>query len=393
MYASSDSRELAVVMAGTSWDGIWMPERHIALQLARRLPVLWVDPPISYLSPLRDPTARQALREERLREVSPNVTRLSPVTVPGVSRPLLREIAARQTRRAVRRAVAELGSPVHCTIVASPADMLDVVPSPRRVLYGTDDFVAGAGLTGTGSSWLQRGTRRQLADADLVVVSSPALREKWLPSRPDIEVVPNGCDAARFAAAELARAPADIELPAPIAGFAGHMSERIDLAMLEAVAATGVSLLLVGPRQPSFEISRLDRLLALPNVQWVGPKPFDQMPAYMGAIDVGLTPYVRSDFNHSSFPLKTLEYLAAGLPTVASDLPAHRWLGTEHVTIVQEPEEFAAAVQVLLRTPRSRSEASARRAFAARHSWESRGTELARLLDLAALHPSPAPIP
>ena len=47
--------------AGTSWDGIWQSERHVAMHLAERHPVLWVDPQISHLSPMRNPAASEAL--------------------------------------------------------------------------------------------------------------------------------------------------------------------------------------------------------------------------------------------------------------------------------------------------------------------------------------------
>ena len=73
--------------------------------------------------------------------------------------------------------------------------------------------------------------------------------------------------------ADLAPVPPDVTLPGPIAGFVGHMSERIDLAMLEAVAATGASLLLVGPRSPTFEIAKLDALLARRTCSGWAPSP------------------------------------------------------------------------------------------------------------------------
>ena len=60
----------------------------------------------------------------------------------------------------------------------------------------------------------------------------------------------------------------------------------------------------------------MEALLARPNVQWVGAAPFERLPTYMRAIDVGIVPYADSAFNQE-LPLKTLEYLAAGRPTVA----------------------------------------------------------------------------
>jgi teichuronic acid biosynthesis glycosyltransferase TuaH len=371
---------LVVMVPGNPWDGHRLGQHHLATHLAERATVLWVDPPISYLTPLNDGDAAATLREDRLRWVAPRIARLSPVTVPGKTRPVLRELALRQARRAVRGAVAQLGGRVHSTIVASLQDMLDVVPGAQRVFYGTDDYVAGAALMGTDPRWLEQVERRQLEKADVVITVSPVLQEKW-----GGHLVPNGCCAERLAAADDAERPADVDLPEPIAGFFGHLSDRIDLAMLEAVAATGASLLLVGPCSPTFERGRLDGLLAQSNVRWVGPKPFEAIPAYLGAVDVGLTPYAQSAFNTASFPLKTLEYLAAGRPAVVSDLPAHRWLDTPHVRIASTPEEFAAATFTALARPASEAEAAERRAVGARHSWSARADQVAALLGLDEL--------
>jgi len=381
--------DLVVIVAGTSWDGIWMPERHVAMHLAERCPVLWVDPPISCLTPLRSRAAAGALREPRLRPVAPNIMRLSPVTVPGPSRPVLRDVALRQARRAVQRAIASLGGRVHTTIVASLADMLDVVPHARRVFYGTDDFVAGAQLMGTDPGWLQRSERKQLTLADVVVAISPVLWEKWSVQRPDVKMIPNGCAAAHFEMVDEAPLPADVSLPRPIAGFVGHLSERIDMGMLEAVAARGHSLLLVGPRQPTFEIAKMDALLQRPNVQWVGTKEFAELPSYLRVIDVGLTPYRQSQFNRASFPLKTLEYLAAGRPVVASDLPAHRWLETEHVSIAHDPVEFAAQSGARLADGVRDGDVAERKALAARHSWAARTGQIAALIGLESVAATP----
>jgi teichuronic acid biosynthesis glycosyltransferase TuaH len=374
--------ELLVMVPGNPWDGNPLGQHHLARHLSERMPVLWVDPPISYLTPLNDPSTTAALREDRLRPVAPNITRLSTVTVPGVTRPVLREVALRQARRAVRRAVETLGADVRATIVASLNDMLDVVPSAQRVFFGTDDYVAGAALTGTDPQWLERLERRQLAKADVVIAVSPELRRKWGADRPDAQLVPNGCRAEHLATADAVPTPADASMPGPVAGFIGHLSDRIDLEMLAAVADLHVSLLLVGPRSPTFELAKLDALLARPNVRWVGPKRFEELPAYLGAIDVGLTPYRQSAFNHASFPLKTLEYLAAGRPAVVSDLPAHRWLATPHLTIADTPETFAERTLELLARPWRPEDAAARRAFGARHSWSARAREVAGLLGL-----------
>ena len=386
---SASADELVVVIAGTTWDGMWVSERHVAVQLAAHARVLWVDPPVSIRFALGRSSPVGILRRSRLRQVDRNIWRLTPLTVPGVTRPLLRGIAARQARHAVRRAIADLGGRVRATIVASLSDMLDVAPGAQRVFYATDDFVAGAELVGMSARWMKQMERRQLERADVVITVSQELRNKWSPHHPNIVVVPNGCDAERFATTDEAPLPEDVQLEGPIAGYVGLMSDRIDLPMLERIAESGASLLLVGPRQSTFDLAKMQALIDRPNVQWVGGKSFEDMPSYLRVIDVGLTPYTQSAFNRGSMPLKTIEYLAAGRPVVATDLPAHRELDTPHVAIASTPEEFAALTSAYLTAASSRGQAATRRAFAERHSWRQRTADICAAIGLDLRDPAP----
>jgi teichuronic acid biosynthesis glycosyltransferase TuaH len=219
------------------------------------------------------------------------------------------------------------------------------------------------------------------SQADTIVAISPAIADSYRGRGYDPIVVPNGVETAAFATVDDAPLPADVGLPAPIAGYIGHISDRMDLSLLEAIAESGMSLLLVGPRQSTFgEDMRLSHLLAMSNVQWVGSKPFDELPSYLRIIDVGLLPYTNSEFNRASFPLKTLEYLAAGRPVVATNLPAIEWLDTDLITIAEEPPEFALRTAEQAATVRSPDLVAQRRAFAAKHSWSMRVEQLAEVL-------------
>lgn len=373
---------LTVVCAGTSWDGIWFPEKHIADRLTAYGPVLWVDPPVSPLSPRRNPDVAASLSGPRLRLVRPGLARLTPVVLPGMRRPGMEVVTELLVRRALRSAVTQLHCTVRAVVIACPDVLFGECGEQLRVVYATDDFVAGAALMGVGVAQVRRNERRLAEQADLVVGVSQSLVDHWSALGKSAVLVANGCDDSMFATADEAPWPGDVDLPRPIAGFIGHLSDRIDLTLLEAVASTGRSLLLVGPRQPTFEIGRMERLLGLPNVRWVGPKPFEALPSYMRVIDVGLTPYAGSDFNRASFPLKTLEYLAGGRGVVATDLPAVRWLDSPLITVASEPAEYAAAVLRALDEPRPPALVAERRSLAGRHSWSARTAEFAAALGI-----------
>lgn len=79
--------------------------------------------------------------------------------------------------------------------------------------------------------------------------------------------------------------------------------------------------------------------------------------------------------------MKTLEYLAAGRPVVATSLPATRSLDTELVTLADAPDEFAASVARQAPLAREPELVAARRAFAAQHSWADRAQRLVGLLE------------
>jgi len=377
--------DLVVLAAGVSWDDPWMSEKQLALALSTKVPVLYVDPPVSILTPLRRPHVRLTSLGPSIQFLLPGLARVTPVSVPGVSRPVLRDIAAAMTRRAVRRAVHKLGGRVDAIIAASFDDVLTSCPSRVRVLWGTDDWVAGADLMGLSAARLREEENRQLASADLVLGVSQPLADRWAAPGRAVHVFPNGCNAQAFAQTDSQVVANDVTLAAPMAGFIGHISERIDIRLLEEVAATGINLLLVGPVALTSSLAGFDALVARPNVQWTGPRPFQELPRYLAAMSVGLTPYALSDFNLSSYPLKTIEYLAAGLEVVSSDLPAARALPPDLVHVTSTPEEFASLTARLVSAPVDEKGRTARQNFARSQSWDARSDQLLAVLEHPAV--------
>lgn len=371
---------MIVYCAGMSWDRPTGTDKQMASRLVRYAPVLYVDPPESILHSIRQRRPRE-LFAPRLTQTGPRFARLTPLTPPGVSRPLTRRLARAVVRLSIRRAVRKLGADVEVIVVASLDDLLSSTEARQRVFYGTDDFVAGAELMGLDASWLEGEESRQLAAATRVIAVSPALQARWLPRHPAVSMIPNGCDTDVYVGEDVVL-PDDVQLPEPIVGLVGHLSERLDMSVLEGIAAHGASLLLVGPITPALNVERFAALTARPNVTWVGSKPYDQLPRYLRLFKVGITPYVDDDFNRRSFPLKTLEYLAAGKAAVSTDLPATRWLGTPLIRSVSSPSEFVKAVLTLLAEPDTPELASRRRSFASQHSWDLRARQFAEVLNL-----------
>jgi teichuronic acid biosynthesis glycosyltransferase TuaH len=373
--------DLIVLCATTQYDGMPMGDWHLARELARLAPVLFVDPPMSRLTPLRRQEAASAVARPRLSVLGSGLARLTPVVQPGPSRPGLVYLSTELTRRHLRRATTSLGGQVRAVISGWPLYPVHGACRERvSVYWAKDDFVGGAALFGESARLLDVRERRVAAAADLVVAANPLVAATWQRRGLNPVLIPFGTDTAAYERVDEAPPPADVSLPAPVAGFVGRLNSRTDLALLEAIAAGGQSLLLVGPKDPGFEPERLAALLARPNVRWVGPKPFEVLPSYLKVIDVGLVPYRDSAFNRGSFPLKTLEYLAAGRPVVATDLPATRWLQgdpeTPLICIADGPADFAGQARRLGAAPRTAQAMASRRKFASEHSWANRAMQV-----------------
>lgn len=374
-----------MLCAANNYDSIKVADQHMAENLCQLSPVLYVDPPVSWLTPLRNRALAGSLSGPRLRLLGDNLARLTPVVQPGPGRPGMPAVTSALLRRSIRQAVSALGSRARAVVSAWPQyQVLGSCGEQVSVYWAQDDFTGGAALLGLRAQQVDRLERRIAASADVVVAASPVVAGTWRGRGLDPVLIPYGADAAAYASVDQAGLPAGPRLDPPVAGFVGQVNDRTDLALLEAVADRGRSLLLVGPVRPDFEPRRFAGLTRRPNVCWTGPKPFAQLPGYLRLIDVGLVPYRDSPFNRGSFPLKTLEYLAAGRGVVSTDLPSVRWLDTDLVAIASGPHAFADQVDSLLTQGRTPAVMARRRAFAARHTWAARAADLHAVLRGAA---------
>lgn len=379
---------LVVLVAGVTWEGNKLGAQHIAERLTRYAPVLYVDPPRTFMTARRKQWVDDTGGRPRLRLVGDRLARLTPVVTPMKTRPVLRHVAARVFRQQLGAAVAALGGEVHAVVDIPPHYPVFGLGERLRVHLASDDFVAGAQLNGVDRAWVSRQVERVSHEADLVVAVSPTLQETWRGLGHDAPLMSNGCDVELFGRVGHVEPATDVTVPVPAACFMGTLSERTDVRWLRAVADRGVPLLVVGPRSHTAPHAELDAVLRLPGVQWVGRQPQAALPGYLAHGGVGLVPYVPDPFNEASFPLKTLDYLAAGLPVVASDLPAIRWLGTDLVERATSADDFAARVARALDRSPTPGEVASRRAFAARHGWDARVDELATMLGLNGSAPA-----
>jgi len=384
MHSASEQHVLWI--AGESWDRDGGGQREMAIALTAYARILWVDPPVSLVTPSRLRNGAARTIKPVLTETPDGIDRLTPVALPGLSRPGIRATTFALTRAQIRWAIRKLGLRPTAVVMLYLGSLLGGWgEGVTNIMYGTDDGVAGAELMGVSAAYLRKREREALSKADMTVVLSTELARRWSDMGAKPIVVPNGCwprpDVASLPPAR------ETDLPRPVVGLVGRLSDRINIDLLEAIADAGQSLLLVGPVDPGWEPERFRRLTSRPSVRYIGPISSAEVPTQMVAIDVGITPYQDSEFNRASFPLKTLEYLSVGTPVVSTSLPAMQWLrdDLEQATpeladrimmLADNGPAYVKAIQDIAVAGRDAGAGGCIK-FADRHSWTRRAEQFA----------------
>jgi glycosyltransferase involved in cell wall biosynthesis len=220
--------------------------------------------------------------------------------------------------------------------------------------------------------WYRRDFERHLlATADAVVAVSPALaaQARVLAGR-EAELIPNGV-SPEFS---IARAPQALERGSVTLGYFGHLTRAWfdwDLVCR------------VGQRRPDWRIHLVGYGDVAParlpgNVILHGKVRREELASYASNWDVGIIPFRRSRLAASADPIKLYEYLALGLPVVASGVTPPP--GVDGLVVCAEDERSFIA-GVLRAAAGEPEEVEQRRAFADCCTWEGRVNRLLELLE------------
>ena len=113
------------------------------------------------------------------------------------------------------------------------------------------------------------------------------------------------------------------KINSPRLGFVGAISNyKLNLNILIDIALKRKdwSIILIGKVGEGDPYTDVFKLKKIKNIHFLGPKKYEEVPYYMDMLDIALIPCKINTYTKSMFPLKFFEYLALGLPVVATKL-------------------------------------------------------------------------
>jgi UDP-galactopyranose mutase len=331
---------LLLVLSHLRWDFVFQRPQHLMSRAAAAYDVLFLEEPVEEAGALpRLETMNRADGVMVARPVLP--PGLSPQAVAIAQRALLDEALLPFAGR--RRVLwfytpmaMEFAGDLHADVTVY--DCMDELSAFRGAPPG-----------------MIENERRLLARADLVFTGGRSLYEAKLGRHSHLHCFPSSIDAKHFGQAR--RAPEEPEalrgIAHPRLGFFGVVDERMDLGLVEQLAALRPAwqLLMIGP------VVKIDPA-ALPraaNIHWLGARDYRELPRHLAHCDLGFMPFAINEHTRFISPTKTPEFLAAGLPVVSTPVTdvVRDWGDPGLVEIAADAEAMAAKAEMLLARPRA----------------------------------------
>jgi glycosyltransferase involved in cell wall biosynthesis len=310
----------------------------------------------------------------------------------------------------VRRSVAEAG--------AEPADVwiahdLDALPSAHRararfggcLVYDSHELFVERDTfppqTRIGRALWRAVEASLIRAADHVVTVSDSiaalLRDRYGIPRPTVIMnVPSAGSPATPQASSPLRSRLGIPPDRRVALYLGGIHEHRPLDhLVESAAHLGdeAMLVLMGPADPGYLAklrTRASELGVGDRIRFAGPVDLAEVLTWAAGADVGIVPFRGLSLNQRySLPNKLFDYLSAGLPVVASELPDMARIVTEYgvgeTFDPDDPTDLAAAIRRVL-SDADRYEELRRNAGEAAKvlTWSSEASKLLRIVEECA---------
>jgi glycosyltransferase involved in cell wall biosynthesis len=324
---------------------------------------------------------------------------VTPVTLPFYSNPLCRILnrflLAWQMR--LLMVAFDLRDPILWIAIPTAAEVAGRLGEQLLVYQVSDKYEANRMDHATSSDTIATMHHKMLDKADIIYFSGRKLYEEETTAIPEIaarsKLLQQAVDFDHFAAATLDNPdlgfpngpPADIlGIPKPRLGYFGAIETwLLDQDLIRYVSSQRPEWhwIFIGLKTGPLDIE------ALPNVHYLGSKPYSELPGYAREFQVCVLPWTtNNEFVSYGSPIKVREYLATGKPVVIT--PLYEYESMDGILrIARDYGDFIRKVEDAL-TKDTEAQRCARQQAIESSTWNVRAEEVSD--DLAALieHPS-----
>jgi glycosyltransferase involved in cell wall biosynthesis len=215
--------------------------------------------------------------------------------------------------------------------------------------------------------------------ADLVITSAAVLQKqiaRLFPYKPCYRI-PNGCNLDHFMPLGNYQQLKPIEYQkhnGPIITYVGAWAPWVNQDLVKHIATSFPEsvVVIIGVEFGQ----KMD--LSLPNIRYLGYKPYQELPRYLYYSDICIIPFKYNRITKATNPVKMYEYLAAGKTVVSSDLPEVR--NVPNVLIGRDEHDFIRKIRLALSTSISSEEKNQLVEWLSLQTWENRYQNILQIL-------------
>ncbi|HEX8775832.1 MAG TPA: glycosyltransferase [Pyrinomonadaceae bacterium] len=318
------------------------------------------------------------------RTTSEGITVVSPAALPffgsRAARAVNRRLLGAQVGALARHR--GLSRPILWIAIPTAVEMIGQFNEQLVVYQVSDKYDANTMDHATDPLLIRRMHERALDRADLILYSGRKLMAEATRGRARSHLLEQAVDYdhwSQVATGALTLPPEIESIPCPRLGYFGAIEPwLVDQELIKRASRERPHWhwVFIGNRSRGLEIENL------PNVHFLSPVAYEELPRYAAGFDVCVLPWeTEQAFTNYGSAIKVREYLATGKPVVIAPLPEYEPM-KDVLRIARSRDDFLRLVEDALEE-RGEERARARQASVVHGTWDARAEWVSGLIEKA----------
>jgi glycosyltransferase involved in cell wall biosynthesis len=316
------------------------------------------------------------------RETDDGITVVSPASLPFFGSATARAINRRLLGSQIKRLAQSRGltKPILWIAIPTAAEMIGTLGESAVVYHVSDKYDANTMDHATDPALIRKLHEHAIDAADLIFYSGRKLFTEAERGCERSHLLEQGVDYdhwQRVGDGTVAVAPEIAKIPRPRMGYFGAIEPwLVDQELIKRASSERPEWhwIFIGNKSRGLEIDDL------PNVHFLPPVPYADLPAYAAGFDVCVLPWeTEQSFTSYGSAIKVREYLATGKPVVISPLPEYEPM-RDVLRIARTRDDFLRLVEEALHENDAAAVAR-RQASVASGTWDARAEWVSDLIE------------